>query len=536
MLFAGRQPLAAALRRCSAHQYSILPIVARQRDMTLGSTASHTRRMKLCTLRGSCLVGLLVLCVVASAPSAAATSNIITVRSSADTQEEDGLCTLREAIINAERDDAVSSDCETGQGDDVIVIETQAPIRLAAALPPITSTLTLTSPSGAIISGDSDGDGAPAVGILTITESAVVTLQGLVFESGGGQMGGAISLQSGILSGFDLLFRRNRAGEGTGGYGGAISAEGGRLSLTGAEFEDNEAFGVGGALHVSNTHLETTESTFRGNRADFGSAIVALDSNTRIQASTFTRNYSLGSTVETTNGAVELLNVTFDGNTSEAAGALSIQTASAVQSTALARLNHVTIVRTNSPMLPGNPELVGLLLVTFPGTSVHVDVTNSLIESCRGMARGTETVTGSYNRSIHGGGCDPEAFVVPDFLLRPLANNGGPTLTAAPLAGSPVIGQGDLVTCAATDQRGVARPQGVRCDLGAVEATGTLADTAVTPSPTTSQVAPTPRPPSTGVGGLDERAEPGSTRWLLAAVVTLLVGLLAVGAIHATRR
>jgi hypothetical protein len=53
-----------------------------------------------------------------------------------------------------------------------------------------------------------------------------------------------------------------------------------------------------------------------------------------------------------------------------------------------------------------------------------------------------------------------------------LANNGGPTPTMLPQAGSPLIDQAD---CAAapeavpTDQRGVARPQGGACDIGAVE-------------------------------------------------------------------
>jgi hypothetical protein len=54
--------------------------------------------------------------------------------------------------------------------------------------------------------------------------------------------------------------------------------------------------------------------------------------------------------------------------------------------------------------------------------------------------------------------------------LGPLANNGGPTPTRAPLAGSPAIDTGPAAPCpTAVDQRGVARPQGQRCDIGAVE-------------------------------------------------------------------
>jgi hypothetical protein len=54
-------------------------------------------------------------------------------------------------------------------------------------------------------------------------------------------------------------------------------------------------------------------------------------------------------------------------------------------------------------------------------------------------------------------------------LLGPLQDNGGSTLTHALLAGSPAIGAGDNNGCPPTDQRGVSRPQGVFCDIGAFE-------------------------------------------------------------------
>lgn len=54
-----------------------------------------------------------------------------------------------------------------------------------------------------------------------------------------------------------------------------------------------------------------------------------------------------------------------------------------------------------------------------------------------------------------------------DPLLGPLADNGGPTRTQALLAGSPAIDAGE--SCPNADQRGVARPQGGACDVGAFE-------------------------------------------------------------------
>ncbi|WP_298981212.1 CSLREA domain-containing protein [Caldilinea sp.] len=56
-----------------------------------------------------------------------------------------------------------------------------------------------------------------------------------------------------------------------------------------------------------------------------------------------------------------------------------------------------------------------------------------------------------------------------DPLLGPLQNNGGSTPTHALPLGSPAVNAGTNAGCPATDQRGVSRPQGGRCDIGAFE-------------------------------------------------------------------
>jgi hypothetical protein len=59
-----------------------------------------------------------------------------------------------------------------------------------------------------------------------------------------------------------------------------------------------------------------------------------------------------------------------------------------------------------------------------------------------------------------------------DPKLGPLANNGGPTQTLALLSGSPAIDAGSDMACPSIDQRGVSRPQGPHCDIGAFERNG----------------------------------------------------------------
>ena len=56
-----------------------------------------------------------------------------------------------------------------------------------------------------------------------------------------------------------------------------------------------------------------------------------------------------------------------------------------------------------------------------------------------------------------------------DFGLAERANNGGSTQTMALLPDSPLIDAGSDANCPATDQRGIARPQGTHCDIGAYE-------------------------------------------------------------------
>lgn len=56
-----------------------------------------------------------------------------------------------------------------------------------------------------------------------------------------------------------------------------------------------------------------------------------------------------------------------------------------------------------------------------------------------------------------------------DPRLAPLADNGGPTRTLALLPASPAIDAGDTEGCPRADARGIARPQGAGCDIGAFE-------------------------------------------------------------------
>jgi predicted outer membrane repeat protein len=99
-------------------------------------------------------------------------------------------------------------------------------------------------------------------------------------------------------------------------------------------------------------------------------------------------------------------------------------------------------------------------------------------------AQGGTTVSLGYNLDSENS-CEfdqPTDLVNTDPLLGPLQDNGGPTFTHALLHGSPAIDAGicagfaksdhvlaAVVVAPGTDQRGVPRPQGANCDIGAYE-------------------------------------------------------------------
>jgi hypothetical protein len=88
--------------------------------------------------------------------------------------------------------------------------------------------------------------------------------------------------------------------------------------------------------------------------------------------------------------------------------------------------------------------------------------------------------------------------------LGALANNGGPTDTHLPDPGSPLVDAGDPAGCTdekggplLADQRGVTRPQGSRCDIGAVEVVTTTTSTSSSTSTSTTTTTSTTAAPTT---------------------------------------
>jgi len=129
-------------------------------------------------------------------------------------------------------------------------------------------------------------------------------------------------------------------------------------------------------------------------------------------------------------------------------------------------------------------SIVNSTLASLRTCSSPTTLQNSIVASCSPASAPQLTSLG--HNIANDGSCnltDPTDLPNTDPLLGPLQNHGGPTWTHAPLPGSPALDAIPVADCTydddgdpgtpevplATDQRGVARPQGAGCDIGAFE-------------------------------------------------------------------
>jgi hypothetical protein len=220
------------------------------------------------------------------------------------------------------------------------------------------------------------------------------------------------------------------------GGGGGIATRS-ALEMSDSTLENNySAEGAGGLLGESGADVRLTRVTVRGNK---------------------TVNYGGG--VSFTGGVLTVTNSTFAENSAIIRGG-GIH----VESPAAAALHFVTF--NHNALASSNVGGGGINTANAVVRMKNSVVANSVQGNCSGAV-----ISEGYNISS-----DPQCeFTLPSDrkltnpYLGTLANNGGLTLTYMPFPPSPAIDQGQCVAGINTDQRGVNRPAGLSCDIGAVE-------------------------------------------------------------------
>lgn len=236
-------------------------------------------------------------------------------------------------------------------------------------------------------------------------------------------------------------------------YGGGIYAQG-QLNLSESHVHHNTSDQDGGGIHTGGI-LTVTGTTIAYNIvSDDGGGITNLDGQVTLINSTVSHNQGLGNNHNTGGGGFhQYLDV----------------------GTPHLHLIHTTIVSNTAVNNGGDGLNISEGLATFTNTVIAYNGT----ENCKVGGTGSLT-SGGYNLE-DANTCALTAttdITNTNPLLDSLADNGGPTAgagqameTHALLDGSPALDAIPPANCPVnTDQRGISRPQGGNCDIGAFEA------------------------------------------------------------------
>ncbi len=412
-------------------------------------------------------------------PAAAATLTfqVTTTTDAPDASPGDGICadaagqcTLRAAVQEA---DAQPS----GSVITIVVPAGTFPLKLGV-LSLTANTITIEGAGAAATTVN----GRNASQVFNVSAAASGTLGQLAIIHGIANLGGGIQ-NAGTLTVTNSTVTTSVATNG----GGIYNNQGGTLTLTGTTVSQNVAGRDGGGLANNGGTLQLSLSTVSGNKASVaGGGIVSFFGTVSISQSTIAgntasgRNSEGGGGIANGDGSLTVDKTTISGNSTNSGTG-----GSAIFNILTTSVSNSTISGNTSPQTSGSVLNSDTLTLSYDTIAAN---TSGIVNTASVTATGT-IIAGS----TQGPNCFGNRFQEPfgfnldsgtscrlsqatdltgtDPLLAPLASNGGPTQTQALEPGSPAIDHGGTSAngCPPTDQRGITRPQGPACDIGAFE-------------------------------------------------------------------
>ena len=409
------------------------------------------------------LAGLLV-------PTRAAYAATITVTTTADEFGNGAGCSLREAI-QAANTDAAFGGCPAGSGDDTITLPAGTyTLTLVGSADDLNQTGDLDIRSNITMTGAGAAstivDGNATDRVIEVKFANTLAIAGLTIQHGqpsgsGGGNGAGINVDNNgaIVTITDGIIRDN-----TGTVGAGIdNSQNGTVTITNSTITGNIATGAAGGGMQNTGVMTITNSTISRNAAVDGEGGGIQNGN----------NGTLTITSSTLSG-----NLASSGGGIDNSGTLTITNSTISDNLAIGNQGGGGILQQNRPTtivnstFSGNSAIKGGGGIEKRGGSLSLRATvlraGPVGTNCEGQID-TQGSNVADDGTCFTGGLNGDQ-VVGDVKLGPLANNGGPTQTHALLGGSPAI---DAVVSGcpppATDQRGVTRPTGLRCDAGAFE-------------------------------------------------------------------
>ncbi|MBX2839726.1 MAG: CSLREA domain-containing protein [Gammaproteobacteria bacterium] len=455
--------------------------------------------------------------------SLSAHSATITVNNAGDTSAIDGFCTLREAIQSANSNNAAGSGCVDGEGsgvmDTIIFAAAQFPSNVDTEIA-LTGTVLPTIEDDLTIDGSDTGgvtiDASAISDRVLSTVGSIVTLDNLTLSggsSGMAQNGGGIAITGGEVTIRNSTIRNNSAGSpGYYGYGGGLHARDEAIvTIENSQILDNHSTGSGGGLalnygSVAGLQLILRDSTVAGNSAtdQGGGLYVSESASADVIRSTISNNRAQsGAGILVSLGEVSLANSTLSGNYAlDSGGAITafgdqtsllLDSCTISNNTASDQAGGIFAYGSNvgmaGPFLEvgiRNTILAGnhVNLAMSSGIELYSGYTTFMVEySILGDSRYSNgqafetlmAVTGfppnATNITATSNGSAPAAI---GEIINPLDDNGGSTRTHELIETSIALDAGNDVFCnseptSGTDQRGLPRPSGEGCDIGAFE-------------------------------------------------------------------
>lgn len=333
-----------------------------------------------------------------------------------------------------------------------------------------------------IAGNETIGDDVPGGGVALRTNSAIIERTTIAENQAG--IGGAVSsrggglymaepVDDGIVDGRDLILNDTTVtgNDATGSGGGSFVALDGRMESVDVTFELNTSGGTGGGLHLAATDAAIDIARFTGNAALRGGGLagdnVGAGGEIRVTGATFSGNSATEHGGGLTADDLELLaltNSTVTGNSAPEGGGLSV---------GIDPMDDPETVALRSTTVAGNTAASGANIIAFEGTlrtEAALIVAGIGGSGCAVGPGNLDPVGHSFVDEAACAGAATDIVSIADPLLGPLGDNGGPTPTRLPAATSPIGGLIPAAACpVATDQRGVARPQGTGCEPGSVE-------------------------------------------------------------------
>ena len=432
-------------------------------------------------------IALVVLAFSSASPVLAATLTVTNLNDS-------GPGSLRDAIA-------------TASPGDTIVFGVTGNITLTSGELVINKNLTINGPGAAslAISGNNLARVLHISGVATVSISSVSIENGNAANAAPITAGGAIFNDSGTM----LTLTNSTVSGSSAPLGGGIFNNFGTLQVTNTTVSGNSVNGdsVGGGLYNRQGTITITNSTVSGNSGailgagidnDFGTLTVI---NSTVSGNSAASPSGAGGGIVNT-GTLTLNNSTVSGNSAGAAGGIYNLGPASVTNSTFSGNSAPSLSGGGGAILNGSTGILKVTNSTFSRNSGTlgggiccgfgtVTLKNTLLANspsggnCFSGYGGGTFASGGHNLSDDGS-CAGFFTQTGDMNNTPagldpagLRDNGGPTQTIALLPISPAVDAipvspvnyctdvaGSPVT---TDQRGVTRPQGPACDIGAFE-------------------------------------------------------------------